>query len=210
MTNIQPLTSEEVLARQVKENAGTSSNRPALTAIVAETEHPPATSSQQKVSPVAEDTLKPKETGFNYRLPLGAYLLTFVYVQIFLGSLLVAAVTVFMYWQYTPGLNELWVLVNKEIWITMVVSGALSLFILSGSNVLRWCVVAASSVLSAIFAYHVFSLGSKLIGVDDATFGQAYFSSIMVVSVGLFVGGLLLCLVTVIYLLRKKVAAVYE
>jgi magnesium-transporting ATPase (P-type) len=210
MTSIQPLTSEEVLARQVKESADTSPIRPAPTIVAIEPAHTMDVASSQKTSPADENKFKPEATGFNYRLPLGAYLLAFIYTEIFLAMLLVAGFTISMYWQYNPSVQVMWGVVSKETWITMVVAGTLSLFILSGSNVLRWFTIAAASVLSAISAYQVFNLVFEFTEANNPTFGYTYLLSMMGASVAVLVGGLLLSVTTVAYLLRKKVAAVYE
>ena len=102
-------------------------------------------------------------------------------------------------------------IVSKEIGIAIVLSLALSVFIISGRDILRWCAIGIAGVLAAIFSYQLYVAVSSFAGttvsklVDVTPFSVFIFAGIAVLATGL-----LLMLLTITYLSRKKIASIYE
>lgn len=221
MTKIQPITSEEVLARQVKENEQKAlEQHDAMTPAETITDDgsefgqitPLPTVATTQFVKQSPDTLKNKKTDevaeksrYTYRLPLGAYLLSFIYFQIFIAVLCLIVLTFISYAQYSQYVpesrDEWWLLVGRETWAAMFIAGAISLFILSGNNILRWLSIGSASAIAVLFGYQIYANYSATTSV--------YFPNIAD-SVFLLSLGIILCITTVIYLLRTKVSEAYE
>lgn len=211
MTNIQPLTSEEVLAKQVKENSKQAEER--IVAPAAQVAPQPIP--QQTITPKQSqknDTHDLKRAGFTYRMPVGVHLLAFVYLEIFIALFLYATGLVALYAASgTLEMTEVGSIVSKEMGIAIVLSLALSVFIISGRDILRWCAIGIAGILAAIFSYQLYRAVSSLIGTDVSSIvGMAFFSVVMFAGIAALAAGLLLMLVTIIYLSRKKIASIYE
>lgn len=210
MTNIQPLTSEEVLARQVKENSKQSEERVVVSATqLAPQPAPQQTAGLQSPKNNRQDL---RRAGFTYRMPVGVHLLAFVYLEIFFALFLYAIGVVTLY-AINGSLETTKIdsIVTKEIGIAIVLSLALSVFIISGRDILRWCAIGIAGVLAAIFSYQLYVAVSSFAGttvsklVDVTPFSVFIFTGIAVLATGL-----LLMLLTITYLSRKKIASIYE
>jgi len=220
MTKLQPITSEEVLARQVKENAQKAAAqadsldaRQTAPGAVADMERPASLSQKPTSGELLSSTKNVRnidnetadKSGYNYRLPLGAYLLSFVYIQICIFSLCSIILTVITHMHYVDQGNttlyDALGVISRGTWITTVVTATLALLIFSGSNVLRWCVISGATIIAATLTYQV--IASVLSNSDSYALGYP-------ISLFVYGAGILLCAITVFYLLRKKVAAAYE
>jgi len=225
MTNLKPITSEEVLARQVREAASAASGQgtlPTSNGTLAGDSKSSASDIHTldvKGSPPQEARLNTDNStteglGFTYRLPLGAYLLAFMYLQVSLFALVMGVLSIVIYMQYSSMQStSLWEIINRsrEIWIVMVVSMLLSIFIFSGRKILRLFVIAACSILTLMLGYQIFNTIASILRSDSSDYGlMMYLSSAILVGLLALSMSAMLTIVTILYLLRKKVSAVYE
>ncbi len=217
MTTIKPITSEEVLARQVKEGSLAAQQQNAQTA---ENEQDGAVPTTQtaKQSPPPEIVLVPEDSidqpaGFTYRLPVGAHLLAFMYLQIAVASLLIGVLNTVLYTQYSLiEATPIWEIINKsrELWIVLIISSLVSIFIISGRKILRWFAIATCTVLTITMGYQIYLAVSSITENDYISSSLVYLSSSVLAVTGPLIAGVILTSVTILYLLRKKIAAVYE
>lgn len=219
MTKLEPITSEEVLERQVKENAKAAdsqvspSQEPKTTVTAAPTQNDElgqsATSTQQReMAEVAkQDALT---AGFTYRLPLGAYLLSFLYAQIFVIVALSVLVGAAVAMSYDQDIDKIINSTQRETWGLMVVCAVFSFFIFSGNNVLRLLTIGGASVATLVLGYQLANSLSTLLKYDGSFGSLALMSAFITPYVIAYVVGIMLLVATIIYLLRKKVSSAYN
>lgn len=228
MAKIQPITSEEVLERQVRESIE-AAPQPATSSPHSEVASSTAGQSSAVTSAVTTDTSNkvtpsvvaaPKESkeprsGFNYRLPLGVYVIAYNYIVIALAAFTTALFSTILYLQGETFLSSgaLWVAIeeSRSLWIVSIVSTVIYLSLLSARSLARWAVILVCSGIAIYGGVQLFRVFSSIpVGSSDITLGSSFvMTSLFYAMLPLFaVMGLTLS--TVVYLLRSKIAAIYE
>lgn len=219
MTKLEPITSEEVLERQVKENARVA-DTPAPSAQVPENNETSATATheelgksatpvqQQEMAKVAKQDMQ--NGGFTYRLPLGAYLLSFLYAQVFVIVLLSVFIGMIITMSYEQSLDKMISSTQRETWGVIVVCAVFSFFIFSGNNILRMLTIGGASVAMLLLGYQLANSLSTLLKYDGSLGSLALMSAFITPYVVAYILGIMLLVATIIYLLRKKVSSAYN
>ena len=212
MTNIQPLTSEEVLAKQVQENSKHSEDRIAVSKLPVAVTSTPQTAPAPPAKDQKKESQELKRAGFTYRMPVGVHLLSFVYLEIFIALFLYAVGLVALRASSGPlELAEIGGVVSRDTGIAIVLTLAMTIFIISGREILRKSAIGIAVVLAGILSYQLYMAISNLVDASVATLlSMAFFSVFVFAGIAVSAAGLILMLVTIIYLSRKKIAAIYE
>ena len=222
MTKLEPITSEEVLARQVKEqteapsvansqrqgstNGSTSTTPGAL--------EQPTNSARSAMQTDTKPEIKQEEPrdGFWYRLPIGSYLLSFMYLQFLVAVASGIVLTMILSMQGGQEIGQSLSSVQRETWGALIIAAVFSFFIFSGNNVLRLLTIGGSALLVLLLGYQLVSVHMTFVSRAGSLSSvlASFFSVFIGTYVLAFVLGILLLLATIIYLLRKKVANAYN
>lgn len=212
MTKLDPITSEEVLARQVKEQAKL---RPAPNVSRRENASSSPASSSAQLSPAAPAEKQVQsssaesivQSGFVYRMPLGSYLLSFLYLQVCVAVACIIVFNIVTSVLSDHTLSQALFTVQRETWGVLVISIVFSFFIFSGNNILRLLTIAGSALLALILGYN---LVSAVVSFSNASSAASIVSLLVMPYVAAVTLGIALFITTIVYLMRKKISHAYN
>lgn len=228
MTKIDPITSEEVLARQVKENELAAAEKLKTTAndnnsSVGVGENVNSSQTRNLDQPLPPRGIKQasageivKQEGFYYRLPLMSYVLGLIYLQIagiVLYGKVLAVLTYISYRSTSTAVKSetLWELIidGTEIWVLIGAACAMGIFLLSGSRILRFIAIVGALAGLIFLGVQMANYIAKVMQYSQQSEVSILpFASSPVITGILF--GATLMIVTVLHLLGRKASVAYK
>lgn len=220
MANIKPITSEEVLARQVKETAEAAAEQPQPSTTSPVEPQNAASSIERESSVSAPLASKRKQNdsgaGFYYRLPLGVYILAYNYFLIAVITFCLASLSTVLMLQTDSSsiiiarlgeaLEE-----YRSTWLVSLAAFVAFVLLLSARSFARWIVILGSAGGAVYVAMQLASIYTRTAEISSlSTLGSNGMMTTMLVGLLPFIAVLLLVLSTFFYLLRPKISAIYE
>ena len=228
MTNLKPITSEEVLEREVRENSMAAAERANVSKQNEEIKVAPALNAASNTPPSLKlepsKQLIKSDKKFSYRLPLGSYLLAAIYIAVALYFLSAIAKYSLYYMQYQSTLEKIiskssassssvWDIFTTypEIWALIIGSGLLAIFILSGRKIFKFLAIVICLGGSIYLAYQLIN---TLASVTQAPQYELSVLQVLPMFINTVLSntvlGILLGVVTIIYLLGTRVSTAYK